>query len=123
MKVAHSKLRSESTIEPIMNNDLKQEIEFPTAGLESVPGPIYFSFLGFLGCAVVSNYKSNLIHLTDFITGDGEGGIEMTGSMQLIREFCDLSISAEKITRTRIVIFLTYRTILLYAPSIPFLMK
>ncbi|XP_059641231.1 protein LPA3 isoform X2 [Cornus florida] len=47
------------------------EIEFPTAGLESVPG-------------------------------DGEGGIEMTGSMQLIREFCDLFISPEKATRTRI---------------------
>ncbi|KVH89789.1 protein of unknown function DUF1995 [Cynara cardunculus var. scolymus] len=47
------------------------EIEFPTAGLESVPG-------------------------------DGEGGIEMTGSMQLIREFCDLLIVPEKATRTRI---------------------
>ncbi|CAK9153278.1 unnamed protein product [Ilex paraguariensis] len=47
------------------------EIEFPTAGLESV-------------------------------TGDGEGGIEMTGSMQLIREFCNLFIIPEKVTRTRI---------------------
>ncbi|XP_058103823.1 protein LPA3 isoform X2 [Magnolia sinica] len=47
------------------------EIEFPTAGLESVPG-------------------------------DGEGGIEMTGSMQLIREFCDRFIIPEKATRTRI---------------------
>ncbi|KAK1286625.1 hypothetical protein QJS10_CPB20g01102 [Acorus calamus] len=47
------------------------EIEFPTAGLESVPG-------------------------------DGEGGIEMTGSMQLIREFCDRFIVPEKATRTRI---------------------
>ncbi|KAL0371948.1 UNVERIFIED_CONTAM: hypothetical protein Scaly_0876400 [Sesamum calycinum] len=35
---------------------IRREIEFPTAGLDSVPG-------------------------------DGEGGIEMTGSMQLIREF------------------------------------
>lgn len=35
--------------------------------------------------------------------GDGEGGIEMTGSMQLIREFCDLIIKPEKVTRTRIV--------------------
>ncbi|KAF8380798.1 hypothetical protein HHK36_028292 [Tetracentron sinense] len=53
--------------------DKKQlmEIEFPTAGLESVPG-------------------------------DGEGGIEMTGSMQLIREFCDRFIIPEKATRTRI---------------------
>ncbi|KAL0447707.1 UNVERIFIED_CONTAM: hypothetical protein Slati_1898600 [Sesamum latifolium] len=50
---------------------LQQEIEFPTAGLDSVPG-------------------------------DGEGGIEMTGSMQLIREFCDLVISPEKYRRTRI---------------------
>ncbi|KAJ4728532.1 protein LOW PSII ACCUMULATION 3, chloroplastic [Melia azedarach] len=47
------------------------EIEFPTAGLESVPG-------------------------------DGEGGIEMTGSMQLIREFCDRFVTPEKATRTRI---------------------
>ncbi|KAL5724092.1 hypothetical protein ACHQM5_007397 [Ranunculus cassubicifolius] len=47
------------------------EIEFPTSGLESVPG-------------------------------DGEGGIEMTGSMQLIREFCECFIPPEKATRTRI---------------------
>ncbi|KMZ76217.1 hypothetical protein ZOSMA_105G00470 [Zostera marina] len=54
-------------------NDGKKllEIEFPTAGLESVPG-------------------------------DGEGGIEMTGSMQLIREFCDYLIIPEKIVKTRI---------------------
>ncbi|CAA0838256.1 Domain of unknown function (DUF1995 [Striga hermonthica] len=50
---------------------LKQEIEFPTAGLDSVPG-------------------------------DGEGGIEMTGSIQMIRAFCDLTISPQKATRTRI---------------------
>lgn len=37
------------------------------------------------------------------ISGDGEGGIEMTGSMQLIREFCDVLIKPEKATRTRIV--------------------
>ncbi|CAN1174908.1 hypothetical protein LINPERHAP2_LOCUS31613 [Linum perenne] len=47
------------------------EIEFPTAGLESVPG-------------------------------DGEGGIEMTDSMLLIRQFCDRFVSPEKSTRTRI---------------------
>ncbi|XP_031282505.1 protein LOW PSII ACCUMULATION 3, chloroplastic-like [Pistacia vera] len=47
------------------------EIEFPTAGLDSVPG-------------------------------DGEGGIEMTGSMMLIREFCDQFVTPEKATRTRI---------------------
>ncbi|KAB2070528.1 hypothetical protein ERO13_A08G151200v2 [Gossypium hirsutum] len=47
------------------------EIEFPTAGLGSVPG-------------------------------DGEGGNEMTGSMQLIREFCDILVAPEKVTRTRI---------------------
>ncbi|KAK9180920.1 hypothetical protein WN944_024056 [Citrus x changshan-huyou] len=47
------------------------EIEFPTAGLDSVPG-------------------------------DGEGGIEMTGSMRLICEFCDLFVTPEKVTRTRI---------------------
>ncbi|XP_072980384.1 protein LPA3 isoform X2 [Typha angustifolia] len=50
---------------------LQQEIEFPTAGLESVPG-------------------------------DGEGGIEMTESMLLIRGFCDRFIAPEKATRTRI---------------------
>ncbi|KAL2348837.1 hypothetical protein Fmac_002837 [Flemingia macrophylla] len=53
------------------DNRQLMEIEFPTAGLGSVPG-------------------------------DGEGGIEMTESMQLIREFCDLLISSEKSTRTRI---------------------
>ncbi|XP_077238310.1 LOW PSII ACCUMULATION protein (DUF1995) [Tasmannia lanceolata] len=53
--------------------DKKQllEIEFPTAGLTSVPG-------------------------------DGEGGIEMTESMQLMREFCSRFINPEKATRTRI---------------------
>ncbi|XP_010538397.1 PREDICTED: protein LOW PSII ACCUMULATION 3, chloroplastic isoform X2 [Tarenaya hassleriana] len=47
------------------------EIEFPTAGLGSVPG-------------------------------DGEGGTEMTESMNLIREFCDRFITPEKARRTRI---------------------
>ncbi|XP_010940825.1 protein LPA3 [Elaeis guineensis] len=53
--------------------DKKQllEVEFPTSGLESVPG-------------------------------DGEGGIEMTESMQLIRGFCDRLIVPEKATRTRV---------------------
>lgn len=37
------------------------------------------------------------------VLGDGEGGIEMTGSMQLIREFCDYLIIPEKIVKTRIV--------------------
>ncbi|KAL4199349.1 hypothetical protein AMTRI_Chr03g50700 [Amborella trichopoda] len=50
---------------------LLQEIEFPTAGLASVPG-------------------------------DGEGGNEMTDSMQLIRHYCDRFLKAEKVTRTRI---------------------
>lgn len=40
------------------------------------------------------------------LPGDGEGGIEMTGSMQLIREFCDGFINPEKATRTRIVNYL-----------------
>ncbi|BAT99716.1 hypothetical protein LR48_Vigan06g069300 [Vigna angularis] len=53
------------------DNRQLMEIEFPTAGLGSVPG-------------------------------DGEGGIEMTESMQLIREFCDRFIIPEKVTRTRI---------------------
>ncbi|XP_027361054.1 protein LOW PSII ACCUMULATION 3, chloroplastic isoform X2 [Abrus precatorius] len=53
------------------DNTQLMEIEFPTAGLGSVPG-------------------------------DGEGGIEMTESMQLIREFCDRFISSEKASRTRI---------------------
>ncbi|KAK6129923.1 hypothetical protein DH2020_036317 [Rehmannia glutinosa] len=61
----------EATELALKNNKQLMEIEFPTAGLESVPG-------------------------------DGEGGIEMTGSMQLIREFCDIVISPEKATRTRI---------------------
>ncbi|KAL5550851.1 hypothetical protein UlMin_001027 [Ulmus minor] len=53
------------------DNKQLMEIEFPTAGLESVPG-------------------------------DGEGGNEMTGSMLLIRDFLDRSISSEKVTRTRV---------------------
>ncbi|KAF3685398.1 hypothetical protein BC332_00938 [Capsicum chinense] len=55
----------------LKDNRQLMEIEFPTAGLGSVPG-------------------------------DGEGGIEMTGSMQLIREFCDLLVISEKATKTRI---------------------
>ncbi|XP_052297602.1 uncharacterized protein LOC102618772 [Citrus sinensis] len=38
----------------------------------------------------------------DSVPGDGEGGIEMTRSMRLIREFCDLFVTPEKVTRTRI---------------------
>ncbi|GAV84374.1 DUF1995 domain-containing protein [Cephalotus follicularis] len=53
------------------DNKQLMEIEFPTAGLKSVPG-------------------------------DGEGGIEMTESMQFIREFCDRFVNGEKATRTRI---------------------
>lgn len=47
------------------------EIEFPTAGLESVPG-------------------------------DAEGGIEMTNSMILVRDFCLSFLSSEQYRRTRI---------------------
>lgn len=36
-------------------------------------------------------------------SGDGEGGIEMTESMQLIREFCDRLLTPEQAIRTRIV--------------------
>ncbi|KAG6392985.1 hypothetical protein SASPL_147215 [Salvia splendens] len=56
----------------IKNKKQLMEIEFPTSGLDSVPG-------------------------------DGEGGIEMTGSLQLIRQYCDLLVSPEKTTRTRVV--------------------
>ncbi|KAL8141713.1 hypothetical protein V2J09_014745 [Rumex salicifolius] len=55
----------------LIDNKKLMEIEFPTAGLQSVPG-------------------------------DGEGGIEMTESMQLMREFCDRLIVPEKAIRTRI---------------------
>ncbi|XAR70713.1 hypothetical protein NMG60_11027672 [Bertholletia excelsa] len=55
----------------LKDNKQLMEIEFPTAGLQSVPG-------------------------------DGEGGVEMTGSMELIREFCDIFVTPEKVTRTRI---------------------
>ncbi|OAY24354.1 protein LPA3 [Manihot esculenta] len=66
-------LQQAKTATELALGDNKQlmEIEFPTAGLDSVPG-------------------------------DGEGGIEMTGSMQLIREFCDCLLSPEKVTRTRV---------------------
>ncbi|KAK6782871.1 hypothetical protein RDI58_020667 [Solanum bulbocastanum] len=62
----------EATELALKDNRQLMEIEFPTAGLGSVPG-------------------------------DGEGGIEMTGSIQLIREFCDLLVIPEKATKTRIV--------------------
>ncbi|TMX00862.1 hypothetical protein EJD97_025802 [Solanum chilense] len=61
----------EATELALKDNRQLMEIEFPTAGLGSVPG-------------------------------DGEGGIEMTGSIQLIREFCDLLVKPEKATKTRI---------------------
>ncbi|RVW70039.1 hypothetical protein CK203_059047 [Vitis vinifera] len=75
-------LAKEATELALKDKKQLMEIEFPTAGLESVPGVSY-----------------SLI----YISGDGEGGIEMTGSMQLIREFCDIFINPEKATRTRIV--------------------
>ncbi|KAH1266630.1 hypothetical protein AAZV13_01G111700 [Glycine max] len=88
----------------IKDNRQLMEIEFPTAGLGSVPGSTCFSFIFFGLTPVLSLFQSKwkLIHLTHYITGDGEGGIEMTESMQLIREFCDRFISSEKATRTRI---------------------
>lgn len=54
-------------------NDGKKllEVEFPTAGLESV-------------------------------SGDAEGGIEMSSSMLLVRDFCTILLTAEQYTRTRI---------------------
>ncbi|XP_021768331.1 protein LOW PSII ACCUMULATION 3, chloroplastic-like [Chenopodium quinoa] len=61
----------EATEFAIKDNIQLMEIEFPTSGLQSVPG-------------------------------DGEGGTEMTESMQLIREFCDRLVAPEKATRTRI---------------------
>ncbi|KAH0642846.1 hypothetical protein KY289_033820 [Solanum tuberosum] len=61
----------EATELALKDNRQLMEIEFPTAGLSSVPG-------------------------------DGEGGIEMTGSIQLICEFCDLLVIPEKATKTRI---------------------
>ncbi|KAL1536371.1 protein LPA3 [Salvia divinorum] len=65
------KQAKEATELAIKNNKQLMEIEFPTSGLDSVPG-------------------------------DGEGGIEMTGSLQLIREYCDLLVSPEKTTRSRV---------------------
>ena len=61
-----------------------------------------FHFFGLSPVLSLFQSKWKLIHLTHYITGDGEGGIEMTESMQLIREFCDRFISSEKATRTRI---------------------
>lgn len=37
--------------------------------------------------------------------GDGEGGMEMTESLQLIREFCDRLIVPDESSKTRIVCF------------------
>lgn len=42
------------------------------------------------------------------LIGDGEGGIEMTESLLLIREYCDRLIPPEKYTKTRIVKFLLF---------------
>ncbi|KAK9716097.1 hypothetical protein RND81_06G211100 [Saponaria officinalis] len=61
----------EATESAIKNKVQLMEIEFPTSGLQSVPG-------------------------------DGEGGNEMTYSMQLIRDFCDRLVTPEKSSRTRI---------------------
>ncbi|XP_057770046.1 protein LPA3 [Salvia miltiorrhiza] len=65
------KQAKEATELALQSNKQLMEIEFPTSGLDSVPG-------------------------------DGEGGIEMTGSLQLIREYCDLLISPQKTTKTRV---------------------
>jgi len=46
---------------------------------------------------------SLFLHNVGIGDGEGEGGIEMTGSMQLIHEFCGVLISPEKVTWTRIV--------------------
>lgn len=85
----------------VSNKFLPQEIEFPTSGLDSVPGNLTFVWQCFLILAwnfLCSNFF--------IVTGDGEGGIEMTGSLQLIREYCDLVVSPEKTTRTRVVCFI-----------------
>ena len=50
------------------------------------------------------------------VAGDGEGGIEMTESMVLIRNFCDRFVDSDKATRTRIVIFLISN---LHLPAFP----
>lgn len=55
------------------------------------------------------------------VTGDGEGGIEMTGSMQLIREFCDLFVTPEKVTRTRIVSLVHMSAIYIFPLHISFI--
>lgn len=80
-----------------------QEIEFPTAGLDSVPGAFHLAHL------LLSCFPSYWLPINeDYVTGDGEGGIEMTGSMMLIREFCDQFVTPEKATRTRIVSLCVY---------------
>lgn len=61
----------EATQLAVKDDKQLMEIEFPTAGLESVPG-------------------------------DGEGGIEMTGSVELLREFCDLVVSPDQTAKTRV---------------------
>nr|CCH47228.1 hypothetical protein [Lupinus angustifolius] len=66
------------------DNRQLMEIEFPTAGLASVPGSPYFTFLLFnfsfwieFHCTLVPIYfQTDSYH--SMISGDGEGGIEMT---------------------------------------------
>lgn len=55
---------------------------------------------------------SKCIRCDNFVisgSGDGEGGTEMTESMQLIREFCDRLVTPEKAARTRIVWTFLYK--------------
>ncbi|KAG8382076.1 hypothetical protein BUALT_Bualt05G0038900 [Buddleja alternifolia] len=96
----------EATELALKNNKQLMEIEFPTAGLESVPGDLHITPVS-ISTLSMDTFQNHLIIPVDmkipvFVSGDGEGGIEMTGSMQLIREFCDIVISPEKSARTRI---------------------
>lgn len=108
---------------------LLQEIEFPTSGLQSVPGALpclvflfvslYLFVFSYIAICLPFPLTTSIAHkcFLMHLSGDGEGGIEMTGSMQLIREFCDGFINPEKSTRTRIV---NYLIILFKIPSFPF---
>lgn len=97
----------------------EQEIEFPTAGLDTVPGrqaPRHGFRMAVIctlqNCALIERgnwivkgqailFPSVWTFLAD--AGDAEGGIEMNSSMLLVREFCRV-FSPETASHTRIVI-------------------
>ncbi|THG20305.1 hypothetical protein TEA_023318 [Camellia sinensis var. sinensis] len=77
----------EATELALKDNKKLMEIEFPTAGLESVP--------------VLSDVPLTCFN-TMFVSGDGEGGIEMTGKMLVVEELYNEAVAT---TARKLIIF------------------